>query len=519
MKPLGDPRSYRPIFLLFIAFKILERLIYACIEPIVDPLLPREQAGFRHGRSTVDQVTLLTQEIEDSYSAKKKAGAVFVDLTAAYDTVWHRGLTCKLLHLLPDRHMVSLIMELVRNRSFTLTTGTALQSRLRRLKNGVPQGSVLAPLLFNIYIHDLPETIARKFAYADDLAILHTATNWQTLEGTLCQDMATLSSYLQKWKLKLSTAKTVSAAFHLNNKEARRELSISVEGRTLPYCAEPTYLGIKLDRALTYRRHLESLRKKLTTRVGLLRRLAGSTWGAGATTLRTATLALVHSAAEYCAPVWCRSAHTRLINKPINDALRIVTGCLRPTPTDNLFVLAGILPTELRRKRATLSLARRAQGPEHLLNKRLLSPPYKGHRHLKSRHPFVPAALELLKDLESSTSVANWAESKWNTSWQKDTSRLRDFIPNVSPTPPGMLLPRPSWVKLNRLRTGIGLFHSTMHRWGLASTAACECGAEEQTADHVITSCPIYQHPNGARGLALIDESMKVWLMKKCPSI
>jgi len=56
-------------------------------------MLPREQAGFRHRRSTVEQVTLLTQDIEDSFSAKKKAGAVFVDLTAAYDTVWHRGLT------------------------------------------------------------------------------------------------------------------------------------------------------------------------------------------------------------------------------------------------------------------------------------------------------------------------------------------------------------------------------------------------------------------------------------------
>ena len=121
-KPEGDPKSYRPISLLCIPFKILERLIYARIEPIVDPLLPQEQAGFRRGRSTVDQVTLMTQDIEDCFSAKKKAGAVFIDLTAAYDTVWHRGLTCKLLRLLPDRHMVSMIMELVRNRSFTLTT-------------------------------------------------------------------------------------------------------------------------------------------------------------------------------------------------------------------------------------------------------------------------------------------------------------------------------------------------------------------------------------------------------------
>ena len=175
IKPLKDPRSYRPM--LCTLFIILERLIYTRVKPIIDPLLPREQARFRRGRSTVDQVTLLTQKIEDSYSAKKKADAVFIDLVAAYDTVWHRGLTCKLLRLLPDRHMVSLIMELVQNSSFTLTTGTGSQSRLPRRKNGVPQGSVLAPLLFNIYILNLSATIARKFAYANDLAIMHATSN------------------------------------------------------------------------------------------------------------------------------------------------------------------------------------------------------------------------------------------------------------------------------------------------------------------------------------------------------
>ena len=119
--------------------------------------------------------TLLTQGIEDSFSAKKKAGVVFADLTVAYDTVWHRDFTCKLLRTLPVRLIVSFIRELVCNRSFTLTTGNGAHSRLRRLKSGVPQGSVLAPLLSNIYTHDLPVLVARKFVYADDLAIMHSA--------------------------------------------------------------------------------------------------------------------------------------------------------------------------------------------------------------------------------------------------------------------------------------------------------------------------------------------------------
>jgi len=88
--------------------------------------------------------------------------------------------------------------------------------------------------------------------------------------------------------------------------------------------------------------------------------------GAGATTLRIATLALVHSITEYCAPVWCCSAHTHLIDPAINDALRIVTGCLHPTPADNLPILAGIQPAEIRCNGATLSLACHATVPGHL---------------------------------------------------------------------------------------------------------------------------------------------------------
>ena len=117
---------------------------------------------------------------------------MFVNLTAADDTAWHHGLTFKLLRLLPDRHMIHMIMDMVGNRSFTFTTGNYKRSRLRRLKNGASQRYVLAPLLFNMYISDLPNIVSRKYAHADDLTIMLADGDWQAVEGVLSKDMETV---------------------------------------------------------------------------------------------------------------------------------------------------------------------------------------------------------------------------------------------------------------------------------------------------------------------------------------
>ena len=137
------------------------------------------------------------------------------------------------------------------------------------------------------------------------------------------------------------------AAKVLNNQEAKCELKVYSNDRLLPFCPTPTYLGVKLDRSLTFHQHLVTLHKKLCSRVTLLRQLIASRCDAGAKTLHTAALFLVYSTDEYCAPVWCCSTHTRLIESVLNDILCIVTGCLHLTPTDHLPILSGIQPAEL----------------------------------------------------------------------------------------------------------------------------------------------------------------------------
>ena len=184
----------------------------------------------------------------------------------------------------------------------------------------------------------------------------------------------------------------------------------------------------------------------------------GSRWGAGAKTLRIATLSLVYSTAEYCAPVWCRSAHTRLIDSVLNDVMRIVTGCLRPTPTDHLPVLSGIQPAELCRMGATLSLAHHGYlNPDHIMYGLLSGSSDTGQVRLRSRHSFVPTVQNLLDNLARlGIRASKWTDYKWKTEHCVNASRLCAFVPGIGARPVGISLTRAAWVKCNHLQTGVG---------------------------------------------------------------
>ena len=117
-------------------------------------------------------------------------------------------------------------------------------SRLQRLKNGIPQGSILAPILYNSYNYDLLTSASQKNAYADNLAFMHSAGDWQAVEGALSQDLVTLAAHPQTWQLKLSWSKMVTSAFHLNNRDADCRLNVTHDGKCLPFTQIPTYVPL-----------------------------------------------------------------------------------------------------------------------------------------------------------------------------------------------------------------------------------------------------------------------------------
>ena len=160
---------------------------------------------------------------------------------------------------------------------------------------------------------------------------------------------------------------------------------------------------------------------------------------------------------------------------------------------------------------ATLSLAYRGSlDPDHILHGLLSRSSDTRQARLRSRRPFVPGARNLLDNFARlGIRASEWTNHKWKTEYCENASRFCAFMPKTGARPVGMGLPRAAWVKLNRQRIGVGRFHSSMRKWGLAPSPNCECGASEQTADHVLTACPIHRTPHEVRGLTVLDDETR----------
>ena len=189
-----------------------------------------------------------------------------------------------------------------------------------------------------------------------------------------------------------------------------------------------------------------------------------------------------------------------------------MSGCLKPTPVFQLPVLAGISPAVLRRKAATLALARKAVKQDwHILHDTTTNevPPYR----LKSRKPYNKEAQEMLNVITEDRSKDAWIAATWKQEWEASgPTRVHRHVPDPGEGVKGEDLSRKHWTTLNRLRTGVGRYKASMKKWGLADSAACECGEPEQTADHITNSCSLHRPPS-EDGLFEVGPLCNIWTM------
>ncbi len=262
-QPPNEVQSYRPISLLPVIAKLFEKLLLKRLKPIIEQqnLIPDHQFGFRQKHSTIDQIHRITDVIKNALEEKKICSAVFLDVAKAFDTVWHAGLIHKLKEILPTQY-VNILKSYIADRVFRVKHEEEY-SEIKEIKAGVPQGSVLGPILYLLYTCDIPQTEnAITATFADDTALLSVNTDLNSCTKTLQKACDSLANWTKKWRIKLNESKSAHIIF--TNRRITNDIPLYINGNIVPVANTAKYLGMTLDTKLKWKEHIKKKRLELT---------------------------------------------------------------------------------------------------------------------------------------------------------------------------------------------------------------------------------------------------------------
>lgn len=263
-KPPTAVTSYRPISLLPVLSKLFEKALLPKLHATIDNnlLLPDHQFGFRSAHSTVEQVHRLYHAVSETLENKQYCSGAFLDVQQAFDSVWHPGLLFKLKKAIPEFY--PLLASYLHDRQFIIRQGTH-HSPLCPIRAGVNQGSVLGPVLYTLFTADLPVSPHTFTAtYADDTAILAIHADPAVASHALQASLQSLERWCRTWHIKINAEKSRHITFSMRRGDCP---PVVLFGTPLPTATSVRYLGIHLDRRLTWKTHVKIKRQELALRI------------------------------------------------------------------------------------------------------------------------------------------------------------------------------------------------------------------------------------------------------------
>ena len=400
-KPAGNPQSYRPISLTSCLGKVAERMINTRLYHWLEThgLLNNMQAGFRKGCRTEDQLFRFIQNTLDGFQAGKTTTAVFIDLQQAYDRVWRKGLLIKMSNMGVHGKMFKWIQSFLSNRTIQTTVDGTTSSKTT-LEEGLPQGSALSCTLFLIFMNDLPDLLnISKALFADDLIIWTTEKYPILARAKLRKALSIIGVYCNFWKLRVNSQKSVYSIFTRSHVQAARNVNLTIDGKPLTKVENPAYLGVTLDRQLTMKPFMQSLKEKASKRLNLVKTLATTTWGANKSALRQIYLGYVRSALDYALPIQAAASEStrESLDKVQNQSLRLVCGGMRSTPTAACEIDSNVEPLQLRREKSIIDCVERYKRQDVNHPNRKLVETWKSSNRLKQKSPLMIAE-QLLRE-------------------------------------------------------------------------------------------------------------------------
>ena len=282
-KPITLITSYRPISLISSIMKLFERVIEQRLRSHLEHVgfINKHQSGFRKAKSTNDHLFRLSQSIMESFNRGEHVVAVFLEVEKAFDNVWHNGLRYKIFQLGLPTKMTRWLSDFLVGRLIQVNVNSFLSNQIHP-KAGVPQGSVLSPLVFLIYVNDLPPPHHHHNSlsqFADDTAQWAFSRKVRTAAALLKQDLLKLAMWCAKWRIKLNPEKTKVIIFSRSILARKSEPNLKLYGETLKIYPQVRFLGITFDSKLTFQPHFEDILERCNNRYYRLRLLVNKKWG------------------------------------------------------------------------------------------------------------------------------------------------------------------------------------------------------------------------------------------------
>ena len=343
-----DFTNYRPISLLSNISKLFEKLMHNRLYKFLERFqcLYKHQFRFRNTHSTTHSLIENTETIRNALDNKLFACGVFIDLQKAFDTVNHNILLDKLSYYGIRGITLQWFKSYLSNRNqFVSINGSDSESK--SISIGVPQGSILGPLLFLIYINDLNKclTFSTAYHFADDTNLLITNKSLKKINQYINHDLACLVQWLRSNKISLNAKKTELVVFKSRQTVVKKHLNFRISGQKITPVKCIKYLGVKIDENLNFQSHLNDLSMKLTRSNGMLSKLRHYV---NFETLLNVYHSIFGSHLRYACQVWGQS-HNASFNRIIslqNKAMRTIHFQSKHFNSNILYLMSGVLKIE-----------------------------------------------------------------------------------------------------------------------------------------------------------------------------
>lgn len=341
-KPPSEAQSYRPISLLNAMGKILEKIIYHRLVEYIEEnqLLPEFQFGFRKGHSTTHQALRIKKFIECNKRRKWSTGMVLLDIEKAFDSIWHDGLIYKLIKLNLPTFLIRMISAFIRHRKFSVYVNNAKSMDIN-MPAGLAQGTCISPILYSLFIADMPKLKATELAlYADDTATYTSAKNSNVIIKRLAHALQNLEQYFRKWKIKINPNKTQAILFTFDNKRRRIPThTLKHNNQIINLQNSVNYLGIHFDTKMTFSTHITNAIEKANKCFRALYPLLAPQSRLSTANKKMIFTSVIRPILAYGSPIWSPAAHTHTHKFKVFQNKILKTICKLPFRTPTNFVL------------------------------------------------------------------------------------------------------------------------------------------------------------------------------------